>query len=101
MLSCAMTARRCVTRACAVCEWRDDAIETTDQQAVDCPLCYAPTRVVAEVWVDPPVALKNPSAVALGRLGGVKGGLARAARLSARRRSEIARKAAEARWRRR
>lgn len=41
---------------------------------------------------------KNPHAIALGRLGGVKGGPARAARLSATQRSEIARKAARARW---
>ena len=42
---------------------------------------------------------KNPAAVALGRLGGLKGGKARAEKLSARRRSEIASKAAEFRWR--
>ena len=41
---------------------------------------------------------KNPAAVALGKLGGVKGGKARAEKLSARRRSEIARRAAKARW---
>ena len=41
---------------------------------------------------------KNPAAVALGRLGGKKGGLARAAKLSDKRRSEIAKKAAQARW---
>lgn len=41
---------------------------------------------------------KNPAAVALGRLGGKKGGKARAAKLSPEQRSEIARKAAEARW---
>jgi hypothetical protein len=41
---------------------------------------------------------KNPAAVALGKLGGKKGGLARAAKLSAKKRSEIARKAAKARW---
>ena len=41
---------------------------------------------------------KNPAAVALGRLGGKKGGKARAAKLSAKRRSEIARIAAQARW---
>ena len=41
---------------------------------------------------------KNPAAVALGRLGGLKGGKARAAKLSAKKRSEIARKAARARW---
>lgn len=41
---------------------------------------------------------KNPHAVALGRLGGKKGGPARAARLTAAQRSEIAKRAAEARW---
>jgi hypothetical protein len=41
---------------------------------------------------------KNPAAVALGRLGGMKGGKARAAKLSAKKRSEIAKKAAAARW---
>lgn len=41
---------------------------------------------------------KNPAAVALGRLGGLKGGATRAANLSASKRSEIARKAARARW---
>lgn len=42
---------------------------------------------------------KNPAAVALGRLGGAKGGKARAAKLSPEQRSEIAKKAAAARWR--
>jgi len=41
---------------------------------------------------------KNPAAVALGRLGGKKGGPARAAALSASKRSKIAKKAADARW---
>ena len=41
---------------------------------------------------------KNPAAVALGRLGGKKGGPARAKKLSKKRRSEIAKKAAMARW---
>jgi len=41
---------------------------------------------------------KNPAAVALGRLGGAKGGPARAKALSAKKRSEIAKKAAEKRW---
>lgn len=44
------------------------------------------------------VSGKNPAAVALGRLGGAKGGPARAAALSKRKRSEIAKKAAIARW---
>lgn len=41
---------------------------------------------------------KNPAAVMLGRLGGLKGGKARALSLSAEKRSEIARKAAKTRW---
>ena len=41
---------------------------------------------------------KNPAAVELGRLGGKKGGPARAAKLSPKKRSEIARKAAMTRW---
>jgi hypothetical protein len=41
---------------------------------------------------------KNPAAVELGRLGGLKGGHARAAKLSSRKRSQIAAKAAKARW---
>jgi hypothetical protein len=41
---------------------------------------------------------KDPAAVALGRRGGLKGGLARAKSLSAKRRKEIARKAAAKRW---
>lgn len=41
---------------------------------------------------------KNPAAVALGRLGGLKGGKARAQKLSAKKRSEIAKQAAVSRW---
>jgi hypothetical protein len=41
---------------------------------------------------------KNPHAVALGRLGGLKGGKARAKKLSKKKRIEIAKKAAKARW---
>lgn len=41
---------------------------------------------------------KNPAAVELGRLGGLKGGKARAQKLSAKERSAIARKAAQARY---
>ncbi len=44
---------------------------------------------------------KNPAAVALGRLGGLKGGKARAAKLTPSKRKAIARKAAAARWKRR
>lgn len=41
---------------------------------------------------------KNPHAVALGRLGGRIGGKVRAAKLTQKQRSEIARKASQARW---
>jgi hypothetical protein len=41
---------------------------------------------------------KNPAAVALGRLGGLKGGKARAKALSKKRRKEIATQAARKRW---
>ena len=46
----------------------------------------------------PPKDERNPHAVALGSMGGKKGGKARAEALSPKRRSEIARKAAEKRW---
>jgi hypothetical protein len=45
-----------------------------------------------------PSVKKNPAAEALGRLGGHKGGKARATKLSAKQRTEIAKKAALARW---
>jgi hypothetical protein len=41
---------------------------------------------------------KNPAAVALGRLGGLKGGKARANKLSSEKRIAIAKKAAKMRW---
>ncbi len=47
---------------------------------------------------DTPTSGKNPAAVALGRLGGLKGGKARAEKLSPKKRKEIARKAAISRW---
>jgi hypothetical protein len=41
---------------------------------------------------------KNPHAVALGRLGGLKGGKARISKLTPKERTELARKAVQARW---
>ncbi len=55
-------------------------------------------RVAQEATGQKPAHKKNPAAVALGRLGGRKGGKARAAKLSAKRRKEIAQQAALARW---
>ncbi len=45
-----------------------------------------------------PKSEKNPAAMALGRLGGLKGGKARDKSLTTERKSEIARDAAKARW---
>ena len=90
---------RLVSRACEVCEWEGTAVETGDAP-VDCPWCHAPTRVVREQILDSDASAKNAHAAALGRLGGLKGGRARAERLSAKRRSEIARMGGKARWRR-
>lgn len=63
------------------------------------------SQIVAEATQEParepiqtPIKEKNPAAVALGRLGGLKGGPARAKNLSKKKRSEIARKAAKTRW---
>lgn len=47
---------------------------------------------------EPELSDKNPAAVALGRLGGKKGGKARAEKLTPEKRKEIARKAAKVRW---
>lgn len=53
---------------------------------------------IVEQATDEAHIVKNPAAVALGRLGGLKGGKARAEKLSPERRKEIAVKAASARW---
>ena len=50
------------------------------------------------VAIPEPTLAKNPAAVALGKLGGLKGGKARAASMTPERRAEIAKKAAETRW---
>lgn len=62
-----------------------------------------PASIVGEAVGDtPPVEQpeKNPAAVELGRAGGLKGGRARAEKLTPEQRSEIAKKAAAARWQR-
>ena len=51
-----------------------------------------------EVEDTPPDDGKDPAAVALGRKGGLKGGKARAAKMTAEERSESARRAATTRW---
>lgn len=55
-------------------------------------------EATGELPVAGPDAGKDPAAVALGRRGGLKGGKARAAKMTPEQRSEAARKAAHARW---
>lgn len=55
-------------------------------------------RKAGEQTESPQRETKNPAAVALGRLGGLKGGRARAERMSKEERSLVARAAAQARW---
>lgn len=87
-------------RRCLVCEAEEEVWEAegTDQIGPLCSACHAPTERLAALErrrIPTPV---NLHAAALGRLGGLKGGPARAAALSPRRRREIARAAARARW---
>jgi hypothetical protein len=57
------------------------------------------SNVIAKVSSDSgDIPIKDPNAVALGRKGGLRGGKARANKLTAKQRSEIAKKAAKARW---
>ncbi len=53
---------------------------------------------ILDRWPDAASPGKDPERVERGKLGGAKGGLARAAKLSPETRSEIARRAAAARW---
>jgi hypothetical protein len=57
-------------------------------------------QAIGEIDRAPDKPEKNPAAVTLGRLGGLKGGAARAAKLTPEKRVEIAKKAAEKRWER-
>jgi len=89
-----------VKRNCEVCEWEALLIEPAGASTL-CLWCRAPTR--ATVIIEQVEGLssdpgKNPYAAALGRLGGLKGGHARAAALTSKQRQDIARKAANTRW---
>jgi hypothetical protein len=96
--------RLLVQRKCKLCEWEGEQIEYPGADP-DCPWCHAPTEIVDALTLPTGLTLpgvtqgKNPYAAALGRLGGQKGGKARARALSPTRRSEIAQQAARARWR--
>jgi hypothetical protein len=89
-------------RKCTICDWEAQLVESGHGEDPLCPWCYGPTERAALLGLVLPEQLqpgeKNPYAASLGRLGGLKGGRARAATLSAKRRREIAAKAARARW---
>jgi hypothetical protein len=89
-----------VRRRCLVCDAVDEREEpeSTDPIGVPCSSCRAPTERVEILARRSPSRALNPHAAALGRLGGLKGGPARAAALSPERRREIARRAARKRW---
>ena len=96
--------RNLVQRQCRVCEWQGDQVELPGANP-DCPWCHGPTEALYVLQLPAGISVssnvprgKNPFATALGRLGAKKGGVARARALSARRRREIARTAARARW---
>jgi hypothetical protein len=89
-----------VRRRCLVCDFEDDREEPqrTDEIGPECGRCHAPTERIAVLGRRTVAGTPNPHAAALGRLGGLKGGPARARALSAARRREIAVAAAQARW---
>ena len=88
------------TRRCLVCDWEYPVTEeqSTDAVGPACVRCGAPSERIAELAQRVEPVIRNPHASALGRLGASRGGRARAAALSPRRRREIARAAARARW---
>lgn len=87
-------------RECLVCEFTEDVWEPleTDEIGRLCSRCHAPTErrdILERRRIKSAI---NVHAAALGRLGGLKGGPARAAKLTPRQRRAIARAAAQARW---
>jgi hypothetical protein len=87
-------------RRCLVCDWEERVSEPEDTDVVGppCTRCQAPSERIEILARRLETRERNPHAAALGRLGASRGGAARAARLSPRRRREIAQLAARARW---
>ena len=98
--------RQLVQRRCPACDWHVERIEDPSTD-IACAQCHGPTVVDDALPLPTGVDLsgvpraKNLYAAALGRLGGLKGGKARARVLSSARRRAIAKKAANARWKKR
>ena len=90
-----------VVRRCLVCDASEERSEPESEDLIGppCARCHAPTERVQVLRRRNVPHEPNPHAAALGRLGGLKGGPARAAALTAKRRREIAKTAARARWR--
>jgi hypothetical protein len=91
-----------VKRRCLVCDAETIVAESEQTEAIGppCAECHAPTERVEVLERSTRQPASNPHAAALGHLGGLKGGPARAAALSPERRRQIARHAARRRWRR-
>ena len=89
-----------VRRRCLVCDFLEERVEPEDTDLIGppCTRCHAPSERIEVLNRRAVPHQPNPHAAALGRLGGLKGGPARAAALSARRRRAIAKAAARARW---
>jgi hypothetical protein len=92
-----------VRRRCLVCELETTVDEQEDTLPIGplCADCHGPTERVEVLARRRASVERNPYAAELGRRGGLRGGPARAAALSAQRRREIARAAARKRWSRR
>ncbi len=75
-----------------------DAVVPDAEQPDQAAPPYAVAAVTSDSLPKTTAHNKNPAAVSLGRLGGKRGGLARARKLSAQQRKKIAQKAAATRW---
>jgi hypothetical protein len=89
-----------VRRRCLVCDAVEEVDEPmqTDPIGRPCDVCHAPTERIEILRRRSRLRTRNPHAAALGHLGGLKGGRARAKALSREERHAIAVKAARARW---
>jgi hypothetical protein len=108
------TYERCAAEGNAICPmlWHNGTImpKRTSKKSIPTDISQLARAVVEEAMgeslTEPPLPKepfketreKNPAAVALGKLGGKKGGDARARKLSPEQRKAIAQKAARARW---
>ena len=87
-------------RRCLVCDWEEQVTEAEDTDVLGppCSRCHAPSERIAILARRAEPVTRNLHAAALAQLGASRGGLARAAALTPKRRRDIARAAAQARW---